>query len=410
MIKPSYINDVSIKRFLSPLIICLLYPYIMVDMLNGYLMSNADFSISQPYKAVTLILICFYLFDKWLLYVCISFVLVYGFSHYTLFENFGVVASGLDWLLKFVSILLYYAFFVDLIKRNESIKIVRFSKISFFSLLINMTIGAFGYGYSQYGAGSSGIGTKGFIYSGNELALAIVTGSALMMMFHLKTSQVKNFYLVSFIFLVMAILSTTKVTIGSVFILFILYYLYFMFEIKHGIRIRKDKASHFSFFFLLSPVILFSAAFFIFNSGVVNRFLYMYDNFDFLTFIYSSRNIWALDALSVFNDYSLLETFFGSGRVWWQAVSFNKSVEIDSIDFLMMYGVVGLSVVIIFFSIIAFRCILSLKENPYSYYILIYIILLFFISNTAGHVIYSGVAGPLIAACLSFSHFKGAAR
>jgi hypothetical protein len=114
---------------------------------------------------------------------------------------------------------------------------------------------------------------------------------------------------------------------------------------------------------------------------------------DLITLIFSNRNIWALEALEAFKNYEPIELLFGTGRDWWQYISENKIVEIDPLDFLMTYGIMGFLFIFGTIFFILYKAIKNRRNNPYSIYIIFILLLLLAMSLTAGHILNSGTAG-----------------
>src|SRR5690606_26495935 len=81
---------------------------------------------------------------------------------------------------KWFNVPLSFFYFKNLIQRPQFVRLKSslkfFLKSSFFLISINMIIGAAGLGMSFYYHGyGNAVGTKGYIYAGNELTLLIVT-------------------------------------------------------------------------------------------------------------------------------------------------------------------------------------------------------------------------------------------
>ena len=137
------------------------------------------------------------------------------------------------------------------------------------------------------------------------------------------------------------------------------------------------------------------------------RLNYHLDKIDLLTLVFSHRNIWAVEAWDAFlNQYTIFEQLFGSSKVWYMYITGEKSVEIDPIDFLMSYGIFGVSLVTVFFIFVLTQLFKHKKNNPYFSYLLFAYLLLLGLSLTSGHILNSGIAGASIGALFALSTYQ----
>ena len=87
--------------------------------------------------------------------------------------------------------------------------------------------------------------------------------------------------------------------------------------------------------------------------------------------VLSGRNILACEAWNIFStEYSATSMLFGSGQYWGENASLGKLVEIDPIDVVMSYGIVGIQIVYGFYLATTFKCAARSHCNPFRKYIL----------------------------------------
>jgi len=388
----------------------LLVPYLFVDSLNGALIRQGYFSISIIYKLLILALMVYYLRSKPLI-LFVGGVMLFYFIVHTAFLGDPVTAGkGLNFLFKFLAIVIFYVFFTQVIRNGNENWIFALAAVSFAILAMNLILGVFGFGYPQYYAGAAqGIGSRGFIFAGNELACALVVAGSLIMMRFLSAGRFRAFLFCAVFFVGVSARATSKVTMLSSLILFL------VFPAIYGINRKRlgklnEKDKRFIFWvIIIVPLAGFGAiTYALFQMNLFSRLVYYYHKTDLITVVFSHRNVWVVQALNAFaSHYSIPQWLFGDGRGWWAYISGGKIVEIDPIDVLMTYGVSGVVLVYGFFLFVFYRVVKSRNQkNPYAFYVAFTLFLLMGISFTAGHVIYSGIAGPLLGALMALVCFE----
>lgn len=401
----------SYNNFLEKIIVFLFCNFIFLDTINGYLLRNGYFSISLAFKSITLGLVMLYLISKKNTFVKIStivFILsVYFCIHSLYMSSIATSLKGLDNLIKFLSMVIFYLFFVEMIITGKTDMLIKIAKYSFIFLVINFLLGYLGLGYPMYGDGDWAVGTKGLIYAGNEIGAVIITSGAILQMYFIEQKRYMVFLFVSILMLSMSALLTSKVSILSALLLTL-----FFSTIKAMKKIKSLKIAKKDFYFLTAMSICFPLVAFVFIwyalfvSNLMDRFSYFYNKVDIVTFLLSHRNIWAKEAIEVFfNKYNLIEYIFGSNQWWMQFISENKATEIDPIDFIMNYGLFGFFLCY-GFSIFIIMQSFKNKNNPYGNYVAFMVLLLISISCTGGHIYASGTAGFLIAMLHSMVNYR----
>ncbi len=391
-------GDTMFAMPMHKIIFFMFYAYVLVDAFNGLLIRQGFFSVSIIYKLCLLALIISFLriYKQALLIFCT--LMAYLSIHFIYSKNFINPLSDLDILIRFYSVIIYYMFFREMIKRGHGKNIFIVSYLALTIIFINLLLGRFGFGFAQYGSSGDGptLGTRGFFYSGNELASATVVAISFLLMRLIEYGKYGKFLFYALINIVMAFLSMTKTAIISSIILTLFFPLIKTCKKITRLRIKKKSSLFTLFLFIVLPTCFFIAVKYAMNeTGIFDRWAYFYEKSnDLISFMLSGRNSRVEDALSAFtHNFGPMEMLFGVGNEW--------STEIDFFDILMKAGISGAFLSYGFYFFMLRKSILCIKSNPYSIYSAFIIFLLICISFTAGHTLFSGMAGPLIGALLA---------
>lgn len=390
----------------------MLFGSIAIDMLNGYLMMAGYSSIAIIYKLLALFFASLYLLaigTRLPIFGIAALFSVYLMLHTFILGNPIEVMQGLDWITKFSAIVIWYLFFKKMIEENQDIKILLFVYISFGFLTLNFFLAFLGFGFPMYSSmEGDGIGAKGFIFAGNEIGATIIVSGALIQMSLIERQKYFLFFVISSLMLFMGALLTSKVSIFASLLILLFFPLIKASEELHNLKINKKDFAFASLILFLLPLLAAYVIYYaLYESGLIERLNYFYTKLDIVTLLFSHRNVWASEAMEAFyNHYSMLEIFIGSGNTWYSYISENKMVEIDIIDFLMSYGIIGVLFSYGFLLFILHKLINERKTNPYFGYIFFMIFLIIGMSLTSGHILNSGVAGALIGALLAISNYR----
>lgn len=402
------VNSLNLEKIIL-FFLCLYVPF---DMLNGLLTQNNYANFFLIPKALPLVLIIIYLFNKkTVLDLSVALIIsIFYLANQILLFNMDSIYTNLDWLIKFLSIVIFYLFFSCLVKKGLSHYIFIFFTYSFIFLLINSSLSLFSIGNSMYtseGEGD-GIGSKGLIFAGNEISALLVIVTSGIQINCLNKKKYKLFFFFSFLGMLIALSILSKVATGGIAIVSILLLISQFKKCINKNRIKKKDLFILVFFiFLFFILIGVGFTYVALYSNLPQRLSYFYDRVDLLTLIFSHRNIWAIDALNIFtHKYSIYQVLFGDGKNWYVFISNDKMVEIDLIDFLMTYGICGVLIVYGFLMYLLLKLFKN-KYNPYRVYLIIAILLIIAISLTSGHILNSGIAGAQLAALLSLINCKG---
>jgi len=378
------LKHLSVKLNKSDIIFYLIFGCLIIDSINGYLIREHDLSASPIYKAAILIFCFFYLRARQIAPIILPFLFV--FFHAFSLTSQHALASSFDWITKIVFLYVLLSFFNNKIDYSKLVSLCYFS---FIVVSISVWLGYFGYGYSQYEFMDSSYGTRGFFYAGNELSILLLCSVGVLMLDYVSKDEWRKFLLFSFFAVATAAVTATKTSLGSILIMFILIPIISSYS---GWRSYWYKICLILFF----PIISYLAyQYFSEGTGQLSRLTYFYERNGLLTLIFSYRNIWAAQALELFKNYGLWDMFLGQGLQWIELMPHNGIVEIDFVDILMSYGFLGVIMIYGFFISILIRVYKNRNIGIFAI-----LLLLFGVSSTAGHVVFSGVAAPLIAATM----------
>jgi hypothetical protein len=385
--------------------------FIPIDMINGILLRSGYPSLSAAYKSIVLIFLCIYLLKhQKQLYIFGIFLItsLFLFIHTFILKDVDLALSSIDMLFKFIAIIIFYLFFLELLKQQQIEYLFFIAWISFLFLAFNIFLGALGFGYGMYGGNSeSAIGTKGFIFAGNELGAAVIISGAIVMIKTLEDNYYLRFFILGLLMLILSALMASKVSMLGVILLFFMFPLLKAFKNLNNFKLPKKDFYYSNIMFIMVPLLSIIGVYYaLYESNLISRLSFFYEKMDLITLIFSNRNIWALEALEAFKNYEPIELLFGTGRDWWQYISENKIVEIDPLDFLMTYGIMGFLFIFGTIFFILYKAIKNRRNNPYSIYIIFILLLLLAMSLTAGHILNSGTAGFLIAITMALANYN----
>ncbi|MEH6704704.1 MAG: O-antigen ligase family protein [Galbibacter orientalis] len=405
---------VSIKN-LDKFILILLSYVVLIDMINGFFMMEfSKILISQFFKL--LILILFFLRLSTTKYFSVVLVLFFAFQigaifgllktgSFTNFNNDMVVAT------KWFNVPLSFFYFKTVLKtyNTDYLMINRVNKFiikSFKFLSINMLIGMCGFGMAYYNHGySNAIGTRGYIYAGNELTILLLAITFPIALNYYLNKDYKKFFLLFGLTLFYAFLMTSKTVLGGVLIIFAIPPIS---QLKF--RIKKKWIDYFILFIFIGiPVLCYIFYLGITKMGVVDKITHSMqrNNNEILTVILSNRNNFIKNGWEVFvEEYNWIEKFFGLGQSYHLQLS-GHLAEVDFFSLLFASGILGLScliLLVLYWLFISYK-LMRLGRN-YAKATFVFIFFITIISNLSGHIYGSGIAGYFIGFCIALMYYK----
>jgi O-antigen ligase like membrane protein len=397
-------------KILDSIIISLMFLLLPIDMVNGiFKMNEIPIPVSQIFKIFLIVLILFRLVfeTKALKTLVILFFLLLLPTLYQIFSNnisVNFVLYDLTKITKYLSALGFFLFFVNYIKKRNSIKLEKLFSLVGFSyiiLAINVLLIYVGLGYPSY---SSNIGSKGYFFAGNELSgLLIVLYSIIAYRYWLRRTKTKFYIFTIFSFFIGLTISSKTSLLGVLIIAVLIIYS------ESTIKINVKFIKHSLIFFVIAPIVTYYSYIIIINSGIISRWSFFWEKLDFWSFLLSNRNNAAEIAFEAYyKNYSILEKFIGVGQYNYEFWNNGIPVEIDVLDIFFAYGIVGslLFLGILGFAFTQSRIFSRKKSYPFASHVSKMILLLFLISSLAGHIFSSGLSSSFIGLLFSLMYIK----
>ncbi len=400
---------------IDKIILTLLSFIVLVDMMNGFfLMRDNKLPISQIYKLTILLLLIIRLskskdfFFIILLLIIFQIGPIYGYvvtgnlKHFT-----SDVVVAMKWFNVPLSFFYFKAIFQGYLNSIYFQKIKLTVKRSFYFILINLGLGTLGYGMAFYHHGyGNAVGTKGFIYAGNELTILTLTLAFIISVHFYLNKAYKNFFLALFAFLGFAFLITSKTVIAGIIIVFLIPVILSI-KFKTTIKTFNKVVMALMIGF---PIFLIGLYVIITRSGITDKLAYSMkvNNNDLITILFSNRNNFIQDGMYVFiNDFSFLGKILGYGQQYHLNLAGNLA-EVDYFTMLFASGFLGLAT-LVFINIYWLLNGIKLKKNPnyiYAKFVFIFIWFLIIVANTAGHIFGSGIAGYFIGLAIALMFYN----
>ncbi|MFT7155563.1 MAG: hypothetical protein ACI8Q1_000565 [Parvicella sp.] len=395
------------SQVINHFIAFLLFFYLLLDSINGVLLRTSfPFSITQPYKMLLMVLMLMVIANHSLkrfgnIYLISLVLFAPGLYSLLVGQTTKYLSDDLAYTLKLIFFFVSYYYFKIVFPNYSSSdwKLLRNVFIFNFAVLgANILLGTLGFGYSKY---EHNVGTVGFFYAGNEVAGLLIVFMPVLCYFFYTQKTLIVYFLVCILFTIMAILLSTKTGILSSVLISLIVPL--VAERNNLYRFTRTKLYYLIVVAVMVPIggyFIFSA---ILNSGLLGRIQYFYNRSDFVTFLFSMRNLSAAGALkSIESDFSAFEILFGKSyrsfyeyyNPVWGSYGGGKIVEIDIFDLFMMYGMTGVLIIYGFW----FKLLLASYKEAFirqtSFYapaIFVTNLVLILTSFIAGHVIYSAL-------------------
>lgn len=379
-------SKMSISLF-DDIIFLLFAFWLIVDSLNGFLLRNGSpVSVSQIYKLLVALIVlvrcCNCISIIQFVLFSIAYLSIYIVNLICLDEK---IDSSVILLSKLLTTIIFFIYFIQIRNTNA----IYFKKkaylvltTSFVVFAINLILGCLGWGFRSYG-GSEGFGSRGFFYAINEL-----TGVLIVLIpwafYYVKTNYSFKLYLLfsAILFFFSYTLSTKSGIVATLFSCLLIAYLY-------GNKIEKRIVL---FAFILLILGAFTIIQIIINSDLplVRRISYFIDNNGLINALTSNRFLFWAEEKADFYNASIFTQLLGLGG--------GRTVEMDPFDALLNCGFVGLTFLLCMYVILLLRPIC--KRYIYCKYNKVIFISNFFLilmSIGGGHVMFSSMAGMLIA-------------
>lgn len=361
--------------------------WLIIDAINGYFMaSDINIPISPLFKIFIMFLLALGLFKQkggielvWFIAIYVSYLVI----HLILNTTTPQLGTTINHLFRFIISVLIYFFIVKYVKlypewSYQSIK--RIFKVSTIVVVVNVTIGLLGLGYSAY---TQGDGFRGYFNAGNELSgVVMVLFPFIMYTCGLKygTRNLKYICITLLLLTTVALMGTKTALLVMLFTIPIIPQLY-----KKNINIARI-----TFILVISVSVLVVILYHILDYyGMMDRWIWFYERGGVEEIIFSGRNkFWEEEKMEFFNA-NIFVQLFGLGE--------SRTVEMDPFDTLLNYGYVGVLLCYSFYIYLFIKSWTYRRKNKIAKLVLYTNILILGASSFAGHIIYSGMASWLIA-------------
>lgn len=402
------------KSLTHYLIFGLLSWYLLVDMINGFLVLGLGINIklSALYKSLILmlILVCWCSQNiKNLLYVA-GLILVFLFSE-AFYLMTGETTGGhfgftFFHIIKIITPFVCFFFMAQLVKEDPEnfVYVKRVININLAIFLCNMALGIAGFGFSTYGSDADGgLGVKGFFFAGNETSMVWVVLSAYLLNRVYMRGYRVGYLLTALLVLFIGVIISTKTSILATMLL-ILFTPIFI-ERSNLVNPRKPIAYFFFFFLLAIGISTYFLISFVLDSGFFDKITFFYNKRGLIGIILSGRELFFADLYAIMSaEDSIFRVLFGLGISFYgdvaiQAFTTNVKVdsELDLPDIFFWHGLVGVATILFLFGKMTWQSLKTCFNGQYEYgnSILLTNLLLFSIANITGHVFTSGMLGFL---------------
>ena len=399
------------------LIFILMAGFLAVDALVGVIeiYFGTHIKASLLYKTPVLMLILVILstralrFCSWVL-AGILLTLVGPMVQLVLFSDINAFAADFVLILKIFSPVIYFKYFTVVVDEmpDEYARIGPILlMINFLVLLVNLILGAAGFGYASYSTGGTNIGINGFFGAGNELGAVFVVLTAYL----LSRAYTKGFWtytLVALFSITLGVMISTKTSILAALALTALMPVFLEGRAFFYPTAKKILVTTVLLLVLVTSVVLFKGI--LEQAGLWKRLVWLYEEYGLLRVVLSGRDQFAAELLAVFQQSSVFTWLFGLGsanlyNLWLPIKPF---AELDPIDVLIHFGLIGLCIAVTIY-LYLFKSVLShwkrTRNSTTSAAGLAFFILIG-LSFTSGHIWFSGMLGPFLGILLGLSYLE----
>ncbi len=389
---------------LDKTIFILLYPILLVDAVNGYLIRNypTNISLSQTYKLIlTLLLVTVALRDKkfapYFIFLSGSFSLI---SLYHLFYIKKSIHLFNDIIIisKIIFPLLIFIFIKNCFSNYNHKTIFTHVKYIFsFSYLVviaNILLGIFGLGYritESYG----GLGNVGFFDSANALSSVFLLISAFL--FYILPRNVIFYISFGAITMFFAVALETKTAIISAIVLVSIIPI-----------LKKPAFANFTKRLFVQSIVLAALSYGVFHIitaldlALLRKFTYIYEKHGLASAILTGRNYFLTLGLKLLEyKFSFADWLLGRGYITVQKeirafYSEDKIMEMDLFDILLSYGIVGVLLSYSIWGLFIYNTVKRFHAHVLIRFIFFINVMLLIISFVSGHIMFAGLTTTFI--------------
>jgi hypothetical protein len=269
--------------------------------------------------------------------------------------------------------------------------------INFLAILFNLIIGTLGFGFSSYEGGEDGegIGVRGFYVAGNELSgcFVLLFGFVLHYCWNYRRLY---FYPFSIVTIICGALIATKTAMLASFILIFLVPI--VNERQHLFHFTKLKIKLFFPLVIVGALASYFILEFLQTVGLRDKIMWVLQENGMWGLIFSGRVEFVSNIIDAFmSSAGWFEYLFGIGTVGMSDYLRGKySAEVDPVDLFVYVGVLGSIVVYVSVFLMILPAFLMGKQDRFLPPIIILVnLILLMLCVVSGHILNSGMLGPL---------------
>lgn len=382
---------------------------LLVDAVNGFFLAGLgiDPKLSAAFKLFMLLIVLFQIGSYRLLplagiFLTLLLLLIGPLT--ALIDTYDASGFFIDFisLLKILTAFIIFIYCSEVAKRRPDL-VLTYGRLclnfSFLVLMGNIVLGVLGFGFSSYGSGEEGdednLGIKGFFYAGNEVSgIFIVLFAAFLHQVWQKGSILKYGFCV-FITCLTGLLIATKAAMLAGLVISVLIPIVNERHRLFNLTWLKVKLS-FPVFIMLGLLIIFLPPL-LETTGILDRLMWFYQKKGFIGIILSGRDEFIIEAAAAYQQFAnTIDVLFGFGRAGLGEVA-KESMEVDPVDLYFWHGIPGIAYFLFVSCAFLFTSYKAMKQSTSLWGPAVFTInvLLIAVSFIAGHIITSGMLGPL---------------
>lgn len=364
--------------------------WLIIDAINGFFLNNGiAIPLSPLYKIIVMIIVTIGLTSFRNGVITILNIYLYisiFFLHMVLNIRMPMIGETMNYLFRFILIILIYTYVKNLVQKNYEEIYHRISKIfniNLWVLIVNIFIGLLGLGYSAY---VEGLGFRGFFYAGNELSGIIIV---LLPFFLYQIGEKHSYHDLHYIGAAFLCLATATLLGTKTGLLAVIISLIVIPNLSISYKKLIKIIPIISIFLCFICYVLYSV---LDSLGMVERWIYFYEQGGLSQLLLSGRHeFWAAEKDKFFLASNPLIRIFGLG------LSGDKAIEMDPLDTLLYFGYIGVIITYTFYFYLLFKSYQYRTQNKIARLVFYINLLLLSSSTFAGHILYSGMASLFIA-------------
>ncbi|MBE3672551.1 hypothetical protein PPAR_a2643 [Pseudoalteromonas paragorgicola KMM 3548] len=406
-------TNVEQPHYAHKLCLIMMSLYLLADIASGFavLQLGIDLKISLLYKLPLTLLIFALVFNlnpKYFLALCCTLALLLLGPLIQLASKADVSFFIADFsnaykMLMPISIFIYFGLLAMKWKEFTTIWLERILFSNFIILCLNLFLGAAGLGRASYTLrDGETAGSNGFIYAANELGATLVILFSFTL--HWCWNHRPRLYFILSIFTVLCglLVATKTAMLAAIMLIFLIPLAN---ERERFFSLTKLKAIIFVPIVVVISVIAYLIKDLLEALGLYERFLWVLTQNGVLGLIWSGRDAYSQDLLTVYIDYlNFWQQLTGVGTAGVaQYLPVKYSAEVDAVDTILFFGFSGLLICLTFYLFTFFKAMKQFtdRDSNYSPCVFIGSLILLFLAQLSGHVWMSGTLGIAFGGFLS---------